>query len=250
MTASMPLYQLFEQILDQHAPVKKAKIRSHPSLFITPEICELMRTRDKWKKLTHKSNNPLAWAGFRNYEREVKCETRIAEREFVRDQIANNQTNSSGNLWKTVRSIIPRKSSSCLVYNQDKESVTDSFNKFFTLVSQTIVDKIKALASKCNHNLMKTTFVPTCYPLSDHFSFHPVNCKQVEQITSLLPSNKAPGFHKISTHVIKDGLSVILSLITHVINASLARGIFPGGRKQAEVTPTPKQGDHKQPQDL
>ena len=106
MTASMPFYQLFEQILDQHAPVKKAKIRSHPSLFITPEICELMRTRDKWKKLTHKSNNPLAWAGFRNYEREVKCEIRIAEREFVRDQITNNQTNSSGNLWKTIRSII------------------------------------------------------------------------------------------------------------------------------------------------
>ena len=94
---------------------------------------------------------------------------------------------------------------------------------------------------------MKTTFVPTCYPLSDHFSFHPVNCKQVEQIIALLPSNKAPGFHKISTHVINDGLSVILSLITHVINASLASGIFPGGWKQAEVTPIPKQGDHEQP---
>ena len=102
-------HQLFEQILDRHAPVKKVKIRSRPNPFITPEIRELMRTRDKWKKLAHRSNDPLAWAGFRNYKREVKREIRIAEREFVRDQIANNQNNSSGNSWKTIRSILPRK---------------------------------------------------------------------------------------------------------------------------------------------
>ena len=60
-------------------------------------------------------------------------------------------------------------------------------------------------------------------------------------------SNKAPGFDKISARVIKDGLSVILWPITHVINASLTNGVFPGGWKQAEVTPIPKEGDHEQP---
>ena len=182
-------HQLFEQIVDRHAPVKKVKIRSRPNPFITPEIRELMRARDKWKKLAHRSNDPLAWAGFRNYKREVKREIRIAEREFVRDQIANNQNNSSGNLWKTIRSILPRKSSSRLVYNQDEESVANSFNEFFTSVGRTTVDKIKALASECNYDLAKTNFVPTHYPLSEQFSFHSVNCKQVEQIITLLPSN-------------------------------------------------------------
>ena len=61
----------------------------------------------------------------------------------------------------------------------------------------------------------------------------------------MLPSNKAPGSDKISTRVIKDGLSVII--ITYIINASLASGVFPGGWKQAEVTPIPKEGDHNQP---
>ena len=55
------------------------------------------------------------------------------------------------------------------------------------------------------------------------------------------------GFDKSFTHVIKDGLSVILSPITDIINAFLASGIFPGGWKQGEVTPVPKEGDHKQP---
>ena len=157
----------------------------------------------------------------------------MAEREFVRNQIENNQNNSSGNLWKTIRSILSRKSSSCLVNNQDEESVTNSFKKFFTSVGRTTVDKIKALASECNYDLTKTTFVPTHYPLSEQFSFHPVNCKQVEQIIALLPSNKAPGFDKISAHVTMDGLSVILSPITHVINASLASGVsLEDGNKQ------------------
>ena len=35
--------------------------------------------------------------------------------------------------------------------------------------------------------------------------------------------------------------------ITHVINAALTNGVFPGGWKQAEVTPIPKEGDHEQP---
>jgi len=45
-------HQLFEQILDQHAPIRKVKIRSHPNPFITPEIRELMKTRDSRKDLT------------------------------------------------------------------------------------------------------------------------------------------------------------------------------------------------------
>ena len=40
-------YLLSEEILDRHAPVIKVKIRSRPNPFITPEIRELMRTRDK-----------------------------------------------------------------------------------------------------------------------------------------------------------------------------------------------------------
>ena len=38
-----------------------------------------------------------------------------------------------------------------------------------------------------------------------------------------------------------------MSPITHIINVSLANGVSPGGWKQAEVTPIPKEGDHEQP---
>ena len=106
----------------------------------------------------------------------------------------------------------------------------------FTSVGQTTVDKIKALATECNYDLTKSQFVPRHHSLSEQFSFHSVECKQVEQIIISIPSNKAPGVDKISARVIKDGLPEILSPITRIINDSLASGVFPEGWKQSEVT--------------
>ena len=38
---------LFNDILDEHAPIKTMKIRGCPNLYVTDEIRELMRTRDQ-----------------------------------------------------------------------------------------------------------------------------------------------------------------------------------------------------------
>ena len=118
---------------------------------------------------------------------------------------------------------------------------------FFTSVGQSTVDKIKALATECNYDLTKSQFVPRHHALSEQFSFHSVECKQVEQNIVSIPSNKAPGVDKISPRLIKDGLLEILSPITRIINDSLASGVFPEGWKQADVTHIPKEGDHEQP---
>ena len=154
-----------------------------------------MRTRDQWRKLARRSNDPLAWAGYRNYKQEVKREIRLAERQFVTEQIANN-ANNPGSMWKTIRSCLPKKSACPKTYTQDDETVANMFNDFFTSVGQTTVDKIKALASEYNYDLTKLNFVPRHYPLSEQFSFHPVECKQVEQIVTSMPSNKAAGLDK------------------------------------------------------
>lgn len=41
---------LFNNILDEHAPIKTLKIWGHLKPYVTDEIQELMRTRDQWKK--------------------------------------------------------------------------------------------------------------------------------------------------------------------------------------------------------
>ena len=42
--------ELFLDTLSEHAPIKRIKIKSRPNPFITPEIKQLMKTRDSWQK--------------------------------------------------------------------------------------------------------------------------------------------------------------------------------------------------------
>ena len=52
---------LFSDILDKHAPVKTIKIRGRPLPYVTDEIRQLMKTREEWRKIARKSNDPCAW---------------------------------------------------------------------------------------------------------------------------------------------------------------------------------------------
>ena len=74
---------LFNPILDDHAPIKKIKLQSRPNPCVTDEIHSLIRTKDYWRKIARKSNDPLDWAAYKNFKQEVKRELRLAERVHV-----------------------------------------------------------------------------------------------------------------------------------------------------------------------
>ena len=50
---------LFNDILEQHAPVKSFKIRGKLNPCVTDNIRGLMKIRDKWHKEAKKTNDPL-----------------------------------------------------------------------------------------------------------------------------------------------------------------------------------------------
>ena len=60
--------------------LKKITLRIRPNPCVTDEIRFLIRTKDYWRKIARKSNDPLDWAAYKNFKREVKRELRLAER--------------------------------------------------------------------------------------------------------------------------------------------------------------------------
>ena len=50
---------LFLDELDQHAPIKRIKIKSRSNPFVRPEIKQLMRTRDRWQRKAIQTNDKL-----------------------------------------------------------------------------------------------------------------------------------------------------------------------------------------------
>ena len=93
----------------------------------------------------------------------------------------------------------------------------------------------------------QSSFVPGCYLTSQQFPFRPVNCDEVQNVITSMPSDKAPGIDKISIRVIKHSLPAILPSMTSIINESLASNTFPIEWKTAEVIPVLKESDHEKP---
>ena len=161
--------------------LKKIKLRSRPNPCVTDEIRSLIRTKYYWRKIARKSNDPLDWAAYKNFNREVKRELRLAEREHVENQIRNNPYNTRC-VWKTIRSCIPRKSvTKKKSFSDSDDAVAKEFNEFFNSIGQNTVEKIYSLANECSYDLTQSSFVPRCHLPSQQFSFRPVNCDEVQR---------------------------------------------------------------------
>ena len=238
---------IFNDILDCHAPIKNIKIRSRPNPYVNEEIRSLMRTRDHWQKLARKTNDALAWSGYKFFKREVKRELRIAEREYLEEQIRKNP-NDTRSMWKTIRSCIPKKSACRKTYIKDEKTVANEFNSFFTSVGQSAIQDINTLAEQCNYDLTNPSFVPRNYTPEQQFSFKQVDCKEIEKVINSMPVGKAPGNDKITARILKCCLSSIAPILTTIINASLTSSTFPLIWKTAEVIPILKDGDHEKPE--
>ena len=118
--------------------------------------------------------------------------------------------------------------------------MAETFNNIFASVGKSTNSKIESLAEENNFDLNNSIFTSKSFPTSEQFTFHSVECKQVEDIINAMPSNKAPGIDKLPTRVVKDCLPIILPFVTSIINASLLSSTFPGIWKTAEITPIPK----------
>ena len=135
------LNTLFSEVLDKHAPIKKVKIRGRPSPYITDEIRELMKSRDRWRKIARRTGKPDAWTTYKNLRNDVKRKIRSAERAFAADQITSNPNNSS-QLWKTIRSFIPKKSASVRSFSNDDRTVANDFNRFLRLLAKLLLTRL------------------------------------------------------------------------------------------------------------
>lgn len=60
-----------------------------------------MATRDGQKRNFKQAKDPLAWSNYTSYCREVKRKIRLAEKEFMAQQIKENgnNTNCGSNSW-------------------------------------------------------------------------------------------------------------------------------------------------------
>ena len=75
--------------------------------------------------------------------------------------------------------------------------------------------------------------------------FTNIDPKQVLGIINALSSYKSPGLDGISNKVLKISAESIITPLTHILNQSFVKGIFPECLKTAKVIPLYKKGEEK-----
>ena len=111
---------LFLKVLNNHVPVKQIKIkgRAHRFIIYNKYIKQLINQRDKKLKRFKLSHHIQDWEvheGLRNF---VKVSLRIAESNYIRNQIEKYKENSRS-MWKVIRGCLPEKESSKPFYKKD-----------------------------------------------------------------------------------------------------------------------------------
>lgn len=223
--------------MDLHAPIKLMSFKHRTNPFITPEIKEQMKIRDKNLRKARETRCHLDWALFKKAKAETKKIINEAEKVFVDNEIAQNKDNSRA-IWKTIRRYVPNKSVGKL-----KSKVTaNEFNLYFASVGSFTAETVKKLKQEHNIPVVEHQHVDD-YPESEQFFLSQITREELVATVLNIPSNKSPGNDKVKIKVLKDCLPIVSKPLTDIINVSFVSNIFPTAWKTAEIVPHEKEGD-------
>ena len=232
---------IFNAGFDNFFPLKTKhiKMKSFVKPYITAELKQLIAEKNKLQKKFSKW--PLTYGEeFRRLRNEVTRRIRNAKTKYYAEKFETCNGDSK-KTWKILNTLLNRKTKTELSHMEiDNKIVTDSkqiaehLNSFFVNASKNLADAIPQ--STFNH--------------TDYFGDRIINCLDIINITEndVLTAtkqlrNSSPGDDEVPISLIKEIITVIMPIIIHIFNCSLAIGVFPDQLKIAKVLPLHKTGD-------
>ena len=231
---------LFLDTLNTHAPVKTKRVRNVAAPWITPQLKKLMFYRDNLKKKAIISKTNDSWELYQKIRNSVNSQIRKTKRSYFLTNIEVNKNNPK-KTWKTLNSLLGKKSKNTIVRNikveghdiTEPKKIAELFNNYFVNVGPSLANEIPATSSKPEANITHT---------SSTFQFQPISGSAVREVINKLKAGKATGMDKIPAEVIKAAAPVIAQSLAVIFNASLKTGVFPDEWKTAKVSPVFKNG--------
>ena len=101
---------MFEQICNNHAPIKKHRIKQTTCNlpWLDSEILKLIRERDCLKNRTCKTGIETDWKTYKKMKNYVTNQLRLKKRKVIHDEIQKSKGDVK-KTWKTLNLSIPRK---------------------------------------------------------------------------------------------------------------------------------------------
>ena len=188
-----------------------------------------------------KSKDPDLWSIYTRFRNKINGLLVKAEKEhysFLMEKHKNNLKKS----WNIIKEVINKNKSNTkfsrfLIDGQvttDKNSISNGFNSFFTNVGPSLANKIPS-DSRSPSAFLKN-------PVSNCMYMDNVLEEEVANVIKNLKEGSC-GWDDISASVVKTTYRSFLEPLTHILNISITKGVFPNELKIAKVIPLFKSGD-------
>ena len=116
--------EIFESLLNSHAPLRKRKVRAEYAPWINPSIKELVRKRDRTKRFA--TNDIAFWPKYKKLPSLVTSRIRETIKDYFSQKISDGQGNPS-KMWKTINTVLGKtsKTTSVTMVEFENKQLTD-----------------------------------------------------------------------------------------------------------------------------
>jgi exonuclease III len=223
--------------LDVVAPAKMITVKTNDDLYLSRETREMMKARDE--------------AGRDKYKFLRNRATAMVRRDRLRSNMAKlaKAKGDSRTVWQIAKSATGqcRMALPSSLFDVDRDVMTSGDAEAASLLNRYYITKVEKLKSKVKGAPPPP---PSAWPVrTSTFAWKYMNAGRVKKLINGLGSTEALGPDMVPVSVYKRGVEVLCGPIAHMINQSLATGVFPEAFKHGIVVPVFKgQGkDRKDP---
>ena len=238
---------LYNNILDQHAPIKKKWMRGDQLPWISPEILQEIGRRNRlFKRYRTNPANDL-WVAYKQERNRVTSLKRKGIKEFCNNAISNAK--HAGEFWKKMKPLLPNSSQSKLngiILVEDGKILTEPsevvevFNNYFASVA---VSETCSGSAEHFYDHRSVLGSASRQVLEHPFNFEPVSSSYLKEILDNLNPRKAVGADGISPRLLRLSAPVMAEEITRLINILITSCSWPDEWKCGNLTPVFKKDE-------
>ena len=208
-----------EKVIDDMCPLKFFKTKAIRDPWITDELIEMIKDKDRALKRAKRTNDPECWRIARRLRNDCLKYTRNAKAEFVKSEL-NENAGDSKKFWKNINSIL--KPDISKTTNSD---LVDQFNRQQVRFEDT-ANFINEYFAHIGPNLARQfsyPWTPIDKALHDNMPDIMVDAVEVEKLCRAINISKSSSLKNISSKV-----------VTNTV---------PDSWKIATIIPIPKEGN-------
>ena len=254
---------IFLEILEKHAPIKKKFIRANHAPYMTKVLRKAMMKRSELETKFYRSktlSDKIAYKKQKNFVSKLYKK----EKKTFYSNLDLNEITDNKKFWKTLKPLFsdkgPRKQKITIVKDNEiisaDKDVAETLNSFFknAVHSLEIVENEYLLTPteniqnpidialkkfECHPSILKIKEKVTPTP----FSFSEIELSEVEKELKHLNPKKASTFNNIPSKHLKQSFDICGPILHRLVNHSLRYNEFPTDLKFADITPTFKKED-------